>query len=116
MNSCGCQIGDNRGNLNARRSLGEGITLFEKDTGISCNASASVMSKCPQHFLRWISTPVFSKISLSGLVFDEVATLFCSVLRLLFVQKPPRTQALPLPDADSAVRFDMNGCLESRQD
>jgi hypothetical protein len=70
------------------------------------------MSKCPQQFSCGISTPVFSKISLSGLVFDEVATLFCSVLRLLFAQNLPLAQALPLPDADSAVGFDMNGCLD----
>ena len=62
-----------------------------------------VMSKCPQHFLRWISTPVFSKISLSGLVFDEVVALVGAALCLLFVQNLTRTQALPLADADSAV-------------
>jgi hypothetical protein len=72
----------------------------------------TVMSKRPQQFSCGISTPVFSKISLSGLVFDGVTALFCFLLRLLFVQKPPRTQALLLPDADSAVGFDMNGCLD----
>jgi hypothetical protein len=35
-----------------------------------------VMSKCPQQFSCGISTPVFSKISLSGLVFDRVKALF----------------------------------------
>jgi hypothetical protein len=47
--------------------------------------------------------PVFSKISLSGLVFDWVAALFNTALCLLFAQKLPLAQALPLPLADSAV-------------
>jgi hypothetical protein len=49
--------------------------------------------------------PVFSKISLSELVFNEVVALFGTALCLLFLQKLARTQArrqaLPLPLAVS---------------
>ncbi len=65
------------------------------------------MSKCPQQFSCGISTPVFSKIRLSGLVFDRVAALFGFALCLFFAQKLPLAQALPLPLADSAVGVDL---------
>ena len=45
----------------------------------------------------------FSKISLSGLVFDGVVALVGAALCLLFVQNLTHTQALSLADADSAV-------------
>ena len=37
---------------------------------------------------------------------------FNTALCLLFAQNLPLAQALPLPLADSAVGFDMNGCLD----
>ena len=65
-----------------------------------------VLVSCPSvrnSFFAKFQPPVFSKISLAGLVFDGVAALFCAALYLLFVQNLTRTQALPLADADSAV-------------
>lgn len=56
--------------------------------------------------------PCFSKISLSGLVFDRVAALFGFALCLLFVQKLLHTQAWPLSDADSVIRADLKSCLK----
>jgi predicted Co/Zn/Cd cation transporter (cation efflux family) len=47
--------------------------------------------------------PVFSKISLSGLVFDGVFALVGAALCLLLMQFQALTQAPPLPDADRAV-------------
>lgn len=49
------------------------------------------------------SNPCFSKIGLSGLVFDGVVALVGAAQCLIFVQNLTRTQALSLADADSAV-------------
>jgi hypothetical protein len=56
--------------------------------------------------------PNFSKISLSGLVFDGVVALVGAAQCQLFVQNPTRTQALTLADADSAVGVGLKSCLK----
>ena len=55
--------------------------------------------------------PVFSKISLSGLVFEGVVALVGAALCQLFVQKPTRSQALTIADADSVVGVGLKSCL-----
>ena len=51
--------------------------------------------------------PVFSKTRLVGLVFDGVVALVGAAQCLLCMQIQALTQALPLPDADSAVWSDL---------